>query len=220
MSLSIHADRSQLALVDGGALPWLASPERGVDRRMLERSGGEIAMATSIVRYDPGSRFPEHGHEQGEELLVLSGVFSDEGGDYPAGSYVRNPPGSRHAPFSVAGCVILVKLRQMRDDEPQLVRILPAHRCWRVQCTAGVERASLYSNPRIDVGLLRLAAGGLLPARRTRGGEEWFVVEGEIEIGGPPRTLAAWSWRRDARPRQPAIRSAGGALLWIKRGHL
>lgn len=79
---------------------WTTSPLPGVTRRVLDRVGDEVARATSIVRYAAGSRFDAHGHPGGEEILVLDGVFSDEHGDYPAGTYPRNPPGSRHAPFS------------------------------------------------------------------------------------------------------------------------
>ena len=66
---------------------------------MLDRIGDEVARATSIVRYAPGSSFARHEHAKGEEFLVLEGIFSDDSGDYPAGFYVRNPPGSGHTPF-------------------------------------------------------------------------------------------------------------------------
>src|SRR5918993_663748 len=93
-------------------LPWAPSPMAGVERRMLDRVGGEVARATSIVRYAPGSRFSAHAHGGGEEFLVLEGVFSDEHGDFPTGSYVRNPPTSRHTPGSESGCTLFVKLWQ------------------------------------------------------------------------------------------------------------
>ena len=221
MSISINADRQRTALVEGAALPWIASPEPGIERRMLERTGGEIALATSIVRYGAGSRFPPHTHELGEEFLVLSGTFSDDSGDFPQGTYVRNPPGSRHAPFSRDGCVILVKLRQMTCDEVARVRVFPAQRGWQPADTPGIEHSLLHSTQRSRVSLLRLAAGAEWPARLVRGGEELFVVEGEIQMGKPaPQRLVAWSWRRSAESKQPALASIDGALLWIKRGHL
>src|SRR4051794_37241934 len=121
--LQINADRSQLAIVHGAQLSWLSSSQQGVERRMLERIGDEVALATSIVRYDFHTRFTAHTHELGEEFLVLEGMFADEYGAYPTGTYVRNPPGSSHTPFSEWGCVILVKLRQMANDELDTVRI-------------------------------------------------------------------------------------------------
>ena len=110
--MELNADFSQRVAVHAARLPWVASPIAGVDRRMLDRIGDEVARATSIVRYAPASRFSAHTHGGGEEFLVLDGVFQDEHGDYPAGSYVRNPPTSRHTPGSAPGCVLFVKLWQ------------------------------------------------------------------------------------------------------------
>ena len=106
--MRLNADFSQRVFSAPAVDQWVHSPESGVDRRMLDRIGNEVARATSIVRYAPRSFFPAHSHAQGEEFLVLEGVFSDEHGDYPCGTYVRNPPGSGHSPSSENGCRILV----------------------------------------------------------------------------------------------------------------
>src|SRR5690606_10081096 len=111
------ADFSVPAVVHAARLEWVASPSPGVHRRMLFRIGEEKARATSIVRYAPNSHFPRHAHPGGEEFLVLEGTFQDETGDFPAGTYVRNPPGTAHAPGSDAGCTIFVKLWQFREDD-------------------------------------------------------------------------------------------------------
>jgi len=118
--MNINADYSKKIVINHYDLPWIQSPESGVERRMLERLGGEVAKATSIVRYQPDSQFQMHTHEFGEEILVLDGIFSDETGNYPTGTYVMNPPGSSHAPFSETGCTLFVKLRLLLakcDDE-------------------------------------------------------------------------------------------------------
>jgi anti-sigma factor ChrR (cupin superfamily) len=112
MADRVNAEFDRRVVIDTTGEPWVPSPEAGVERRMLDRVGGEVARATSLVRYGPGARFAEHAHGGGEEFLVLEGVFSDERGDYPAGTYVRNPPGSRHRPFSRGGCTLFVKLHQ------------------------------------------------------------------------------------------------------------
>ena len=121
--MKINADLSQRAVVHSEELPWVESPLPGVERRMLERDGEEVARATSVVRYAPNSSFDPHTHGGGEEFFVLDGVFSDEHGDFGPGTYVRNPPGSRHTPGSAKGCTILVKLRQMDPDDQEHVRI-------------------------------------------------------------------------------------------------
>ena len=107
--MQLNADFSQRALIRPTDSPWVASPMPGVERRMLDRIGDEVARATSIVRYAPGSHFDRHVHDGGEEILVLEGVFSDEHGDYPAGTWLRSPDGSAHQPYSETGCLIWVK---------------------------------------------------------------------------------------------------------------
>src|SRR4249920_1637731 len=110
--MELNADFSRRAVIHAASLAWTPSPIAGVERRMLDRIGEEVARATSIVRYAPQSRFSRHTHEGGEEFLVLEGVFQDEHGDFPAGCYVRNPPTSSHTPGSLPGTTIFVKLRQ------------------------------------------------------------------------------------------------------------
>jgi quercetin dioxygenase-like cupin family protein len=220
MATQIHADRGQRALVHGASLPWVASPEPGVERRMLERVGGEVAVASTIVRYAQGSFFSPHTHALGEEFIVLDGIFSDEEGDYPPGTYVRNPPGSKHAPFSREGCIIFVKLRQMQTDEVESVRLYANDRKW-AEVTGGYERALLYSNGRISVWIERAKPGGRVPPRSMPGGEEVFVLSGTLQLLEPDRpVLDAWSWLRQPGDQHPEFVSETGASWWVKRGHL
>jgi anti-sigma factor ChrR (cupin superfamily) len=64
----------------------------------------------SLVRWAPYTRFVPHEHPRGEEIFVLDGALEDEEGRYAAGSWLRNPPGSQHAPFSLEGCLLYVKI--------------------------------------------------------------------------------------------------------------
>src|SRR5437868_1743723 len=121
--MEINADFTRRVAVHAAQLSWVASPMAGVERRMLDRIGDEIARATSIVRYAPGSHFSPHTHGGGEEFLVLEGVFQDEHGDFPAGSYVRNPPQSHHTPGSKPGCTMFVKLWQFDAADRKHVRL-------------------------------------------------------------------------------------------------
>lgn len=218
----LNADRTQPALAHGGQLPWVASPEPGVDRRMLERSGGEVALASTIVRYQAGSRFAAHRHDLGEEFMVLEGTFSDEHGHYPAGTYVRNPPGSVHAPFSQAGCVIFVKLRQMAPDDTGHLRVYPPDQAWAATGQAGHERARLHAHSAVTVDLERLAPGAAWPAAHDRpGGEELFVLQGSLGLLAPHHTtLAPWGWSRLPAGHHTGSAGPQGALVWVKRGHL
>ena len=115
--MELNTNFEERVVIHSDTLEWIASPMPGVDRRMLDRIGGEVARATSIVRYVPNSKFSAHTHTGGEEFIVLDGVFQDEHGDFPEGTYVRNPPTTSHTPGSEPGCTIFVKLWQFDMDD-------------------------------------------------------------------------------------------------------
>ena len=152
--MELNADFSKRVVVHGACLPWQPSPVAGVDRRMLERIGAEVAQATSIVRYAPKSHFSPHTHGGGEEFLVLDGVFQDEHGDFPVGSYIRNPPTTSHTPGSEPGCTIFVKLWQFDPSDRTQVRIDTTSRTFSAADNrAGVEIMALFADGVEDVRL-------------------------------------------------------------------
>jgi hypothetical protein len=113
MESTVHGDMTVVATADTNQMEWTPSPSGSVHRKRVHLVGpAESGQVTSVVRYEPMSKFPPHDHPEGEEILVLEGVFPDEHGDWPAGTYLLNPEGFRHSPFSDPGCVIFVKLRQ------------------------------------------------------------------------------------------------------------
>jgi len=157
--MKLHADLSQRVVIESESLDWVDSPMVGVQRRMLERDGEEVARATSIVRYAPNSHFSAHTHGGGEEFLVLDGIFSDENGDYPAGTYIRNPVGSTHTPFSKKGCTILVKLWQMHPDDQQRVAIATKESPWANGLVKGLQVMPLHSYGTENVALVKWDVG-------------------------------------------------------------
>lgn len=217
-STFLNADFSQRVAIDTTAEPWLPSPEPGVDRRVLDRVGGEVARATSLVRYAPGARFAAHEHGGGEEFLVLEGVFSDEHGDYGAGTYVRNPPGSRHQPFSEPGCTLLVKLRQFASDDDKRVVVEPDTAGWSAYSESGVSRLVLHRHRAERVAMIRFAPGARVADDPHAGGEELFVLEGVLcdEVGRYP----AGTWLRNPAGSAHAPFSEQGCLFYVKAGHL
>jgi hypothetical protein len=194
----VNADFERRVVVHAGALDWVASPMVGVERRMLDRVGEEVARATSLVRYAPGSRFSAHSHGGGEEFLVLEGVFQDEHGDYPAGTYVRNPPESQHVPGSAAGCVILVKLHQFDLADRRPVRVDAAGITPEaVPGRPGVAAVPLHADAREDVRIEVWAPGAVVELA-VPGGVEVFVLEGGFVEGG--EVLGRYGWLRRERP--------------------
>src|SRR6266849_8235918 len=152
--MELNANFSERVAVHTDRIAWTPSPIPGVERRMLDRIGGEVARATSIVRYAPNSKFPPHVHGGGEEFIVLDGVFQDEHGDFPAGSYIRNPPQSRHTPGSKPGCTIMVKLWQFDLADRTPVRLDTTKMALlEVQDRDGVRLLPLFKDAHEDVRL-------------------------------------------------------------------
>ena len=216
--MEVRADLGQRVLLDTGGLAWSPSPMAGVERRMLDRRGGEIARATSLVRYAPGSSFERHSHGGGEEILVLEGTFSDERGDYGAGTYLRNPVGSSHAPFSESGCTILVKLQQMHPADQQRVLIDTHQAPWLPGLVTGLSVLPLHGFGSEHVALVRWAPGTHFQPHGHRGGEEILVLEGvfQDEFGDYP----AGTWLRNPPGSVHRPWSDAGCTIWVKTGHL
>jgi anti-sigma factor ChrR (cupin superfamily) len=216
--MNINADLSQRAVVRSEELPWVESPLPCVHRRMLERDGGEVARATSIVRYAPDSAFSAHTHGGGEEFLVLEGVFSDESGDFGPGMYVRNPPGSKHTPRSGPGCTIFVKLRQMDPDDQEFVRVDTTSAPWQRGSVPGASVMPLHERGSERVRLVKLAPGTVLDPHQHAGGEEILVLDGafEDELGRYPKG----TWLRNPDRSAHRVFSAEGCTLYVKTGHL
>src|SRR5215472_3467817 len=181
--MELNADFSKRAVVHAARVSWVPSPIAGVERRMLDRIGEEVARATSIVRYAPNSHFPAHTHGGGEEFLVLDGVFEDEHGEFPSGSYVRNPPSSRHAPGSTPGCVLFVKLWQFDPQDRNAIRLDTRRTIYRpAPGRPGVELKPLFADGREEVRLERWAAGAEI-ALAAPGGIEVLVLDGGFDDG-------------------------------------
>jgi len=224
MSDSLNADFSRPAAMDTAKMDWQASPSPTVWRKRLDLVDGEFSRVTSVVRYDPDSAFHEHGHPQGEEIFVLDGVFSDEHGDYPAGTFLLNPAGFRHAPFSKDGCVIFVKLCQFAGEDRAHIVVDSNTASWR-SVSPGVDELPLYSDDRYpeDIRLLRLGPGAILPdpficPKVAPQGMEIFVVSGELTEGD--ETLGAGAWLREPRGTTRQFTAATTTTVYLKRNHL
>ena len=216
--MKIHSDLSQRVVVDSEMLSWVDSPMAGVQRRMFERDGEEVARATSMVRYAPGSAFSAHTHGGGEEFLVLEGVFSDEHGDFGPGTYVRNPVGSSHTPFSQDGAIILVKLWQMDPMDQSQVTLDTTQAEWSPGLVEGLQVLPLHSYQSEQVALVRWAPGTIFQAHQHWGGEEIFVLDGTFadEHGVYPKG----SWIRSPHGSAHTPFSEEGCLIYVKTGHL
>lgn len=216
--MRLNADLDQPVIVHAARLDWVPSPAAGVERRMLYRDGDEVARATSIVRYAPGSAFPEHVHGGGEEILVLEGTFQDEHGDYPAGSYFRNPPGTAHSPAAAEGCTILVRLWQFRSGDSAQVNRQPGEGQALPARPGAISARLLFEDeaervwsedwsPDAEIGIGNAA------------GLEFLLTAGRARING--EDCAAQSWGRlPAGQALSAVAGPEGVRIWIKAASL
>jgi len=213
----LNMDFGERVVIETARVEWVPSPMPGVMRKPLAREDAERGHATSIVRYEPGASFRAHDHPLGEEILVLEGIFSDETGDYPAGTYFRNPEGFRHAPFSKEGCVLLVKLHQFQDDDGAHVVIDTLNATF--QPGAGnLQVLPLHQHGSEQVALVRWPAGERFQDHSHFGGEEIYVISGEFldEDGRYP----AGTWIRSPHLSRHFPYVEQETLIWVKVGHL
>ncbi len=217
--MELNADFSKRVVVHSDEVAWAASPMPGVDRRMLDRIGDEVARATTIVRYAPNSQFSPHTHTGGEEFIVLEGVFQDQYGDFPAGSYVRNPPTSSHKPGSDEGCTIFVKLWQFDpEDRHQMSVVMDDAPNTADEIREGVSVTPLYQDERETVVMEEWDANASVEMDLPKGGE-LLVLDGTFSENGDD--LRKHSWLRIPEGgKLSAIAGKSGAKVWIKTGHI
>lgn len=217
--MKIAADFSKREIVHSANMPWQASPMKGVQRRPLDRVGDEVARATTVVRYAPNSHFSPHVHSGGEEFVVLEGVFQDEHGDYPQGSYVRNPPQSSHTPGSDQGCVILVKLWQFQPEDRTPVTL-------NIHSLANSSNAdnqsysvnTLFKDDHEHVSLITIQPNTVIDLS-PEGGAELFMLEGEAQE--QQDVLVKHSWLRTPIGYPISLKTdESSAKIWMKTGHL
>jgi anti-sigma factor ChrR (cupin superfamily) len=216
--MQINADLHQRVVIDSHNVAWQPSPLPGVERRPLERMAAESGRATSIVRYAAGSSFKAHEHPLGEEIFVLQGTFADEHGVYPAGTWLKNPPGSRHAPSSPDGCLLFVKLCHMTDADTNSECIDTLQGQWLPGQVEGLSVLPLDSVGSTHTSLVRWAPGTHFALHRHMGGEEILVLEGvfQDEFGVYP--AGTWIRSPDGSVHKPF--SEAGCLIYVKVGHL
>lgn len=218
---AVNGDLSLRAVADTARMAWAPSPSGSVWRKRVHRVGPEESgQVTSVVRYEPRSRFPAHDHPEGEEILVLEGVFSDEHGDWPTGTYLLNPEGFRHAPFSEAGCVLFVKLRQFPGRERQHVVLDTRELAWEQGSIPAVAYKTLYQQDGFsDVTRLERWEPGADPGVvRYELGAELFVLEGELADEAGAYSSGCWLRLPAGSAHRP--RSTQGCTLYIKRSGL
>ena len=216
----INADLTKRVTVDTNSIPWEESPSGTVWRKPLYRKDGEFGAVTSIVKYDAGGKFRTHTHPQGEEILVLSGEFCDDHGRYPAGTYLLNPDGTQHAPYSDQGCILFVRLRQY-DGKDRLQTLIDTNQSeWHPGIIDGLTVLPLYSQANYpeNMALVRWQPNTYFHEHTHPGGEEILVLDGtfEDEYGVYPQG----TWIRGPHMSLHKPYSREGCTIYVRVGGL
>ena len=224
--VELHADKSKPVLVRTSEQEIVSTGAEGVSRQVIERIGGEVARATTIVHYVPNKAFPRHVHSGGEEFVVLQGVWRDDYGAFPKYSYVRNYIGSSHEPsMGPEGCAIMVKLRQMSTKVEE-----PLHTSWNAdpKVPEGWEEAGpnrkvkhIYKSELETVSFEQWAPGFSGVVDVPQHGKEIFVIDGSFTTQYGEHDER--SWLRVASGEQaPTVSAVGpeGCFVYVKEGHL
>lgn len=214
----LNIDFERVVVVNTEELPWLPMTGEGVTQRLLEKIGTDICRTTTIIRCLAGSPIPAHALDQGEEIIVLEGEYTDELGDYPAGAYIKNPTGTQHTSTTGSGCVLFVKQGHLQQEDTERVVVDVANSDWRQGMVAGLSVMPLSEFKGEHNALVRWQPGTVFNAHRHWGGEEIYVLEGvfEDEFGRYPKG----TWVRNPHLSQHAPFSREGCTIFVKVGHL
>ncbi|MCZ4282752.1 cupin domain-containing protein [Kiloniella laminariae] len=219
--MRLNADFSQAVIITPELRQSSPSPAPGVERFMLDRIGDEVARATTIVRFAPDKFFPEHRHDGGEEYLVLEGVFSDQYGDFPAGTYVRNPVGTSHSPHTVSGCTIFVKLWQFDPGDQTQLAIDTTKADWKPGSIPGQTVLDLHSFGSEVVKMERWQKGSKITRQAPTGGMEFLLLSGELQKSGETGDIyPAGTWFRFPEGTELGFDCLEDTAFFCKSDHL
>ncbi len=217
MEYPYNLDFTQRLVSETRTMNWLPSPSNGVERIILEREAPESGRTTSIVRYAPDTFFKEHVHDLGEEIFVISGEFVDERGTYAAGTYIRNPPGSKHSPGSLKGCVLFVKLGHFDPDDSKSITIDTTKEPW-LPGHGGLQVMPLHHFKTEGTALVKWPAGEKFVPHRHWGGEEIFVLFGEFIDEYSRYPVGTWIRSPHLSTHNPYVEQE--TIILVKTGHL
>jgi anti-sigma factor ChrR (cupin superfamily) len=215
MNLNMNFEKA--VVINTNDMDWVESPSQMVLRKPLEREAAESGHTTSIVQYKANASFKKHPHPLGEEIFVLEGVFSDELGDYPSGTYLRNPPGSSHTPFSREGCVIFVKLNQFHPEDKEVIRQNTQTKEW-LPGQGGLKVMPLHQFGTSSTALVKWPRGEKFVPHRHWGGEEILVLKGTFKDEHGEYPMGTWIRSPHLSTHHPYVDEE--TIILVKTGHL
>ncbi len=217
MKFPYNLDYSKRLVIDTSKKAVEPSDLPGVDRIPLEREKPDSGITTSVVRYEAGTKFAKHIHPGGEEIFVIEGELSDEFGVYQAGTYIRNPPGSHHSPFSSIGCKLFVKLNQFQQRDSKRVVINTTEKEW-LPGFGDLQVIPLAEFGSESTTLVKWPDGAAFIPHTHSGGEEIFVLEGTFIDENGEYPTGTWIRSPHLSNHNPFV--IEGCTILVKVGHM
>ncbi len=217
MKFPYNLDYAKRLVIDTSKKSMEPSDLPGVDRIPLERERAESGIQTSVVRYEAGATFSDCIHPGGEEIFVLEGEFADEFGSYPAGTYIRNPPGSLHSPFSRDGCKLFVKLNQFQTGDSKKVVVNTIDKEW-LPGYGDLKVMPLAEFGTESTALVKWPAGAAFVPHTHFGGEEIFVLDGIFIDENGEYPTGTWIRSPHLSNHDPFVDE--GCTILVKVGHM
>lgn len=217
--MHINYDIGKKAVVHGNRAKWRRNPDGMSESLYFDLVNGEKPVATLLTRLRKRALLPAEVLSGGKEMLVLEGDFQDERGDYPIGSYMRFPPGSKQESYSDSGGLLFVKTWQFSRRDRTYVNIDAYGQAKKTYRTRpGVQIQQLYGDCREDVRIEHWDANHHIEVKQCNG-LEVLVLSGSCFE--PSTGYEKYSWVR-MPPNQPfkAIVGDKGARVFIKESHL
>jgi anti-sigma factor ChrR (cupin superfamily) len=213
----INMNLNQNVRINTNECDWTSTRQHDVSRIKLEREQDETGYATSIVQYKAGASFNYHSHPNGEEILVLDGTFSDQLGHYTKGTYIRNPPGSMHAPFSKRGCTLFVKLNHFPSGDTSRVTIDTSNTNW-LAGQGNLQVMPLHTFEDQITALVKWPANECFQLHTHIGGEEIYVISGELIDEHDRYPAGTWLRNPHMSSHNPFVEQE--TIILVKVGHL
>ncbi len=208
-----NMDLSRRVVIDTENHTLKSFQPNGTFRIPLESESRESGRLTSIVKFTPGAKLDQSTHSSGEEIVVLEGVLSDEQENYPAGTYLRIPPGDYRIFSSKQGCKIFRKSNQLLPLDTENIVINTNNAEWHPG-HGNLEVMPLSDN----TALVKWPKGAVFVNHSHYGGEEIFVLKGKFndEHGSYPK--GTWIRSPHLSTHFPFVEEE--TIIFVKTGHL